>query len=344
MKLFDREFSRDELLSYVGDISQLGGIESGELTEGAARGVRSVAIRTAEGLAYTINPDCGMNISSCSYKGLSICWRTGTGNSHPGLYDPQLTGWLRSFNGGLLVTCGLSQIGNPCIDDGVAYGLHGRISNTPAEVNAVKGEWVDDRYRMVFEGTVRESMALGPRLVLRRRVTSWLDTSEILVEDEIANESWYEAPLLTSYHINFGFPFITESAEVDFGDRAVAACYNDASRTRGLGDINGCDKPTKDFAEQIYLQDIPAKDGYRRFEVKNNIGGHKTRVRIAYSEALNNLIHWRQFGQGDYVLGFEPANTTIHGREIERASGNVVLLAPQQKVRYSLRFAFDEFQ
>ena len=341
MKLFGREFNRRELLEYVGDISQIGGIECGELTEGASRGVRAVDVRTANGLAYTIAPDCGMNISACAYRGVPVCWRTGTGSVNPGLYDPQLTGWLRSFNGGLLVTCGLSQIGNPCVDDGVAYGLHGRISNTPAEVNLARGEWVEDRYRMTFEGTVRESMALGQRLVLRRRITSWLDSAEILVEDAISNESWYETPLLTSYHINLGFPFITESAEVDFGPNAAPAYYNDASVARGLEGINGCDRPTEGFAEQIYLQDVPAKDGLRQFEVRNTVEGRRMAVKVAYSENLNHLIHWRQFGQGDYVLGFEPANTTIHGRAQERAAGNVVLLPPQETVRYTLRFGFE---
>ena len=341
MKLYGREYSRRELLEYVGSVSQLGGIEVGELTEGASRGVRSVNVRTAKGLAYTINPDCGMNISACAYKGIPICWKTGTGVSHPGLYDPQLTGWLRSFDGGLLVTCGLSQIGNPCVDEGVAYGLHGRISNTPAEVNAARGEWVDDGYRMVFEGTVRESMALGQRLVLRRRITSWLDAAQILVEDEISNESWYETPLLTSYHINFGFPFISESATVDFGPGAKAEYYNDASRVRGLEAIDGCDKPTPGFAEQIYLQEVPAKNGFRSFAVRNDVNGSRLEVKVAFSEALRHLIHWRQFGQGDYVLGFEPANTTIHGRATERTEGNVVLLQPQESVRYALRFDFD---
>jgi hypothetical protein len=60
-----------------------------------------------------------MNISSCSFKGIPICWRSDTGSTNPGLYDPQLTGWLRNFNGGFLVTCGLSQIGAARIDDGV---------------------------------------------------------------------------------------------------------------------------------------------------------------------------------------------------------------------------------
>jgi hypothetical protein len=285
-------------------------------------------------------PDCGMNIASCSYKGVPICWKTGTGSTNPGLYDPQLNGWLRSFNGGLLVTCGLSQIGNACVDEGVAYGLHGRISNTPAEVVSVRGEWIDNRYCMVFEGTVRECMALGQRFVLCRKIYSWLDASQIKVEDTIINESWYDSPLLTSYHINFGYPFITENAKVQFMNHIAPEYYNEASRERGFNGINSCDKPTGGFSEQIYLQKLDAENGFRKFEVSNKVADVDISVKVTYSENLNNLIHWRQFGEGDYVLGFEPANTTIRGRTTEKLNDNVVILKAQESVKYAVMFDF----
>lgn len=340
MKLYGRDLSRQEFLKYAGSVSQVGGIESGELSQGASKGVRTVTVKTAEGLEYVILPDCGMNIDSCSYKGVPVCWKTGAGVANPGLYDPQLNGWLRSFNGGLLVTCGLSQIGRACVDEGVAYGLHGRISNTPAEVDTVRGEWIDNRYCMTFIGTVRESMALGQRFVLRRKIISWLDASQIEVEDTITNESWYDFPLLTSYHINFGYPFVTEDAKVQFIRHTAPEYYNEASYERGFSEINGCDQPTRGFSEQIYLQKLEAENGFRAFTVSNQIEDANLSVKVSYSDNLNYLIHWRQFGEGDYVLGFEPANTTLRGRATEKANDNVVVLKAQESVRYSLKFDF----
>ena len=324
----------------MGSVSQVGGIEAGELSEGMSKDVHTVTVKTAEGLEYVITPDCGMNVASCSYKGVPVCWKTGTGPTNPGLYDPQLTGWLCSFNGGLLVTCGFSQIGTACVDEGVAYGLHGRISNTPAEVVSVRGEWVEDRYCMVFEGTVRESMALGQRLVLRRKICSRLDSAQIKVEDTITNESWYDAPLVTSYHINFGYPFITEDAKVQFMHHVASEYYNEASAERGFAGINGCDKPTCGFSEQIYFQKLDAEDGFRKFKVSNRVSDTEMSVGVTYSENLNYLIHCSQFGEGDYVLGFEPANTTIKGRAAERANGNVVILKAQESVQYTVAFDF----
>lgn len=340
MKVFGKEMTKEELLKNIGSVSQIGGIESSELTQGVSKGVREVSVKTAEGLEYAINPDCGMNISSCRFKGIPICWKSGTGSSNPGLYDPQLNGWLRSFNGGLLVTCGLSQIGAPNVDDGVAYGLHGRISNTPSEVISTDGYWIGDRYLMKFEGRVRESMALGQRLVLHRSISSYLDSSEITIEDTITNESWYDTPVLTSYHINFGYPLVSDTTTVEFEGHKNTYFYNDESKKRGMKDIQGCDKPTKDFQEQIYLQDLEAENGFKGFEVKNSIEGSDLSVKISFSENLNNLIHWRQFGLGDYVLGFEPANTTIGGRAVERKNDNVLILGPQETVSYTLKFNF----
>ena len=183
-------------------------------------------------------------------------------------------------------------------------------------------------------------MALGQRLVLRRKVTSWLDSAQITVEDIISNESWYETPLLTSYHINFGFPLVSPSAKVDFHHQVSAECYNDASHIHGLTDIDGCDAPTKNFAEQIYLQHLQPDHGFCSFTVQNQVEQQNLAVTVRYSENFNHLIHWRQFGEGDYVLGFEPANTTIHGRAEERANNHIVTLKPQDFVKYTVHFDF----
>ena len=41
-----------------------------------------------------------------------------------------------------------------------------------------------------------------------------------------------------------------------------------------------------------------------------------------------------------YILGFEPANTTIHGRAEERANNHIVTLKPQDFVKYTVHFDF----
>lgn len=60
---------------------------------------------------------------------MSVSWISKTGVVSPAYYEKDGKNFLRGFFGGLVTTCGLKNIGR-------AYGemgLHGRISNTPAE-------------------------------------------------------------------------------------------------------------------------------------------------------------------------------------------------------------------
>ena len=54
---------------------------------------------------------------------------------------------------------------------------------------------------------------------------------------------------------------------------------------------------------------------------------------------LPNLVHWKRFEQGSYVLGLEPANCRVDGRAEERARGTLSYLKPGEKRCYELEFA-----
>lgn len=69
------------------------------------------------GLSFNVLTGRGMGISSADYKGNSLCWLSSTGEVAPEYYEPETTGWLRSFYGGLLATCGLTYVGGPKIKE-----------------------------------------------------------------------------------------------------------------------------------------------------------------------------------------------------------------------------------
>src|SRR5258705_13654089 len=77
---------------------------------------------------------------------------------------------LRSFFGGLLTTCGLTQVGQPCVDGDEQLGLHGRIGNTPAEDVWAHAEWQGEDYGLSAGGTMRETRVYGEDLPLSRRI------------------------------------------------------------------------------------------------------------------------------------------------------------------------------
>src|SRR3546814_15777709 len=65
--------------------------------------------------------------------------------------------WLRTFGGGLLTTCGLSHVGGPETGDFGEQGLHGLISNTPAELESViQPDLAAGRMELSIPGVMRE--------------------------------------------------------------------------------------------------------------------------------------------------------------------------------------------
>src|SRR5512141_2170662 len=107
--LYGRNWTPDELKRMVGTLDQLAGIRLVEYADGKARGMRAAEVWTGSGLSFTIWLDRGMDIGPASFEGKPLAFL------HPALgtpsqYEPDGLGWLRTFGGGLLTTCGLTHI------------------------------------------------------------------------------------------------------------------------------------------------------------------------------------------------------------------------------------------
>ena len=143
-KLYGCELSRGELMRKIGDISQIAGTRSYQLTHGNENGVDGVDFRTGTGFNFTVLPGRGMDISYAEYNGQPLCWRSATGDMESSYFESAGLGWLRGFYGGLLVTCGMTYAGAPCTDEESELGLHGRTSYTPAKNVWTDGQWEGD--------------------------------------------------------------------------------------------------------------------------------------------------------------------------------------------------------
>ena len=139
-RLFGRDYTRSELLRLVGDMSQVAGIRRAELVEGNERGAGLVEVSNASGLSFSVLPGRALDIAAATYQGRSLCFRSATGDVGPAFFEPQGYGWMRSFYGGLLISCGMTFVGHPETDpeeENEELGLHGRLSAIPArEVSA----------------------------------------------------------------------------------------------------------------------------------------------------------------------------------------------------------------
>ena len=334
--LFGRDWTRAELLRKVGDISQLGGGEVVELQNGRAQGVRAVRVRTGP-LAFTVLAGNCLDVYDFAYRGASLCWHSPTGISAGAYHEDEGLRTLRVFQGGLLVTCGLSQMGAPNVDEGEPLGLHGRIHHLPAESFVVDGRWDGDEYVMWVEGRVREVTMFGANLVLHRRIETRLGSASLRIVDTVENQGFAPAPHLILYHVNAGFPLVDDRTRLVVNSKSIP---RDAEAEKGFGQERMFSEPVPGYTEQVFWHDAtPGGDGYVRAAVVNDGfgGGEGLALYLRYPKAqLPWLYEWKMMGEGTYVVGVEPANSLGYGRARERAEGRLPFLAPGASVRYEL--------
>lgn len=172
--LYGKEYTKDQLLELVGDISQIAYARHSKLVGGYKDGTDIIDFKTGSGLSFTVVPGRAMDISSADYNGKSLAWKSGAGEINSSYYNENGIEWLRSFSGGLVTTCGLTYLGAPCEDEGTSLGLHGRISNTPAENISITTWWDGNDYFLSASGKMKEYRVFGENMVLRRTITSKL--------------------------------------------------------------------------------------------------------------------------------------------------------------------------
>jgi hypothetical protein len=332
--LFDRIWSRAELLKQIGDLSQIAGIRMVEWMDGTERGLRVAEVRSGSGLAFSVLLDRGMDIGPASYKGLPLVWVSPAGWGHPAYYDARGSGWLRTFGGGLLTGCGLTYLGSPEEDDGEELGLHGRLSHLPAQRVHMDEAWLGDESSFSVEGEMRQVSALGENLRLKRRISVALGGNRIQLHDRVENLGATASPLMILYHINLGFPLLDETTELMTQAHAVEP--RDRMAEAGLQDWMRFQPPTPGYAEQVFYHDLPAdENGWAEIQVVNR--ARKLGLRLKYRKAeLPNLVQWKMMGQGSYVLGIEPANCRVGGRSQERARGTLQFLQPGEQREFKI--------
>lgn len=326
VQLFGKMYSKQELLARVGDISQIGGVRLVELADGVERGVRAAEFRTGSGLDFTVLIDRGLDISTAAYKGQPLAWRSSTGDTSPAYFEEPELRWLRSFYGGLVVTCGLTYAGAPNVDQGKALGLHGRVSNTPASNVYADGAWDGDEYSMWIQGKVRETEVFGENLEMERRISAKLGESKIWIHDRVTNLGHQEAEHMILYHINAGFPVI------DGGAKLIAPVLDytprDADAETEKEKYAQFPDPVAGFREKVYyLEMAQDSEGMVNCALINH--GLPLGIYVRYpKKELPKLSEWKMSGEGTYVVGMEPANCWVEGRAKERDRGTLQFLKP----------------
>jgi hypothetical protein len=318
-------------------MSQLAGIRAATLDDGSEAGVRALAVHTGSGLRFTVLPGRGLDIADAEWQGASLAWHSSTGITHPAFFEPQGLGWLRSFYGGLLLTCGLMNVGVPSEDEGEQFGLHGRVTSLPAKNVRYDAEWQGDDYVLWVKGKVRETRVFGENVLLTRTISTKLGSQSLTIEDVFENQGFAPTPLMVLYHINAGFPVLDEGSELLINSKITP---RDAEAAQGVDVAKRGAPPTPGFKEQVHQHQVmPSADGWATAALVNRHfnGGQGLGLCVRYRpDELPYFWQWRMVGEGTYVMGLEPANCPLMGRGEARRLGRLPLLAAGETRRHHL--------
>ncbi|MEI6132111.1 MAG: aldose 1-epimerase family protein [Bacillota bacterium] len=330
-ELIGKKYSRVELLKYCGNIDQIASVSESEITDGRGAGIRTFKVNTGGGLDFEVLPSRCLDISSLSYKGVNLSFL-----SKNGIVNGS-DGFLNYVAGGMLFTCGLRNVGNPCEENGEVHQLHGKIGTTPAKNAYAKCFWEEDEYHMEMGGTMAETALFGHNLYLTRSIRTQLGKNEIAIHDSIENLSDQPEDFMLLYHLNFGFPFIDENTKLIFPKNTLEP-RTEIARS-GMAESERLSQPIDGFFEHVYFRDVETDDGWVIVKLENEELGIGAKIR--YEKAnLPILTQWKSMKSGDYVLGIEPCNCTVEGRKVAKERGSLKVIGAYGKVDVKLVLSF----
>ncbi|GAB3492488.1 aldose 1-epimerase family protein [Spirosoma knui] len=325
----------------VSNPAQLGGIETAVVDNGAGRGVRIAWINTGTGLRYKVVLDRAMDIADAFHNQHSLAWLSHVGITSPQPLTDRGLDWLRTFGGGLLMTCGLTHVGGPEQDAYGERGLHGQISNIPAEIESIiQPDPALGKLDMSITGRMRETKVFGPNLELRRTISGTLGQPVIRIHDEVINRANTPAPHMLLYHVNFGWPLVDEGTRIIWqGDWQAREGGMNADIFREGNDFRTCPAPLdahNGTGEAVAIIDATPDDmGQCTAGLYNEKLGFAVALRFQ-KEQLPWLTNWQHWGKGEYVTGIEPGTHPPIGQAKAREDGSLIFLEPGETRTYDV--------
>jgi len=317
----------------ISNPAQLGGIETAILDNGAGRGTRIAWINTGTGLRYKVLIDRAMDIADAFYNQHSLAWLSHVGVTSPEPFSNHGMDWIRTFGGGLLTTCGLSHVGGPETDEHGERGLHGGVSNLPAEIESIiQPDPARGVMEMSITGRIKQTKVFGPSFELKRTIFATLGKASLRIHDEVVNVGNTPAPLMLLYHFNFGWPLVDEGTEILWRGSWQSAGGDPKTKIfREGNNFRQCPPPLDQHGgtgEEVAFIDAAADNGGQC-----TCGFYNSRIGLAVAlrfqkEQLPWLTNWQHWGRGEYVTGLEPGTNPPIGQARARKENQLIFLAP----------------
>jgi hypothetical protein len=176
----------------------------------------------------------------------------------------------------------------------------------------------------------------GENLLLKRKISAVLGENRLQIHDVVTNEGPRRTPHMILYHINGGFPAVDEGSLLV--SPTLSATPRDADAEVDKEHYYRMDPPTAGFKERCYFHDMAADpDGwvYAALINKKMPAGEQFGFYVKYNKnELPRFIQWKMNGPQEYVVGIEPANCLVEGRDKDRERGILQFLKPGETREY----------
>ncbi|KHL01404.1 DUF4432 family protein [Sinomonas humi] len=284
-------------------------------------------VQLAGGLSASVLPERGLDIGDTSLAGVPISWRSPIApDASP---SAGVEKWLANFTGGLLVTCGLRNIGPAS----AAEPMHGDYTFLKANRTTCSTEVTADGATARISGSLDSAGVFAPTLRLRRQITftSTITTDSIEVTDRITNLGPGDTPLALLYHLNFGAPVAVPGTTLEIHG-VEAVIREDCPEVPHWDRLP---EPTDNITEAVWEhRNISTDDGGVRSAA---VVSPTHRVDIAWTaDTLPRLYQWVMPTRRRWALGIEPSTAPLFGPDRTPPGGGAPILTADESLTTGL--------
>ncbi|MBN2292401.1 MAG: aldose 1-epimerase family protein [Pirellulales bacterium] len=317
-------------------------VEKRILQSGLSMGVETIEVDNGK-MSFVVLPTRGMGIWQARCGNVRLGWDSPVnGPVNPAfvrLDAPDGLGWLAGFDE-MLVRCGLEYNGGPEFQDNgiLRYGLHGRISNTPAHKVEVSVDEADGRISVT--GVVDEARLYGNKLRLRSTVSTLPGRAKITIRDTVENLSAEPGELQLIYHTNFGPPLLGSGAKVIAVTKRVTP-FDDVA-AKGLSTWNVMGVPVTGAPEQCFACELSAMENGNTAVMLQSPDRRSAVLYRFNKKQLPCFTIWKnpQPASDGYAIGLEPGTNYPYTKTQEKQQGRVISLPPGDSKTFELSLEY----
>lgn len=272
----------------VSNFQQIASVRRYTLTGGIEDGLKVLDCDNGN-IRFLLNESKACDIMQIYHQGTNISFISKND------FTKRETDFLNRFEGGMLYTCGLDNLGRR-----EGYQMHGTFHNIPAQIVCARC----DEQGIEVQAIIRNTALFGKNLVMKRKIFSEIGSDCVIIEDWLVNEGYKDEEYCLLYHINLGYPMLDVGAKIVAEVKERKTTSEWAKQNEGTAFV--IEEAVPNAEETCYYLTL---NNAEISLINEKLGKNFS---LAYSgDTLPYFLEWKSRASGDYALGLEPCTTEL---------------------------------